>query len=85
MLARSAGVPCLGWQCMNFRYLGKSGFKISEITYGNWLTHGSQVENDQATGLRTRGTGVLASALSTLPTSTPTPRPRPCSGDGAQG
>jgi aryl-alcohol dehydrogenase-like predicted oxidoreductase len=34
---------------MNFRYLGKSGFKISEITYGNWLTHGSQVENDQAT------------------------------------
>jgi aryl-alcohol dehydrogenase-like predicted oxidoreductase len=23
--------------------------KISEITYGNWLTHGSQVENDQAT------------------------------------
>ena len=27
---------------------GDSGFKISEITYGNWLTHGSQVENDQA-------------------------------------
>jgi aryl-alcohol dehydrogenase-like predicted oxidoreductase len=23
--------------------------KISEITYGNWLTHGSQVENDAAT------------------------------------
>ena len=34
---------------MRFRYLGNSGFKISEITYGNWLTHGSQVENDQAT------------------------------------
>ena len=33
---------------MEFRYLGNSGFKISEITYGNWLTHGSQVENDQA-------------------------------------
>jgi len=33
---------------MDFRYLGNSGFKISEITYGNWLTHGSQVENDQA-------------------------------------
>jgi aryl-alcohol dehydrogenase-like predicted oxidoreductase len=33
---------------MNFRYLGASGFKISEITYGNWLTHGSQVENDIA-------------------------------------
>jgi len=33
---------------MNFRYLGNSGLKISEITYGNWLTHGSQVENEQA-------------------------------------
>ena len=33
---------------MEFRYLGNSGFKISEITYGNWLTHGSQVENDTA-------------------------------------
>jgi aryl-alcohol dehydrogenase-like predicted oxidoreductase len=34
---------------MEFRYLGKSGFKISEITFGNWLTHGSQVENEVAT------------------------------------
>ncbi len=34
---------------MDFRYLGHSGLKISEITYGNWLTHGSQLENDQAT------------------------------------
>ena len=34
---------------MDFRYLGASGLKISEITYGNWLTHGSQVENDMAT------------------------------------
>ena len=34
---------------MEFRFVGNSGFKISEITYGNWLTHGSQVENDQAT------------------------------------
>jgi aryl-alcohol dehydrogenase-like predicted oxidoreductase len=33
---------------MEFRYLGKSGLKVSEITYGNWLTHGSQVENDIA-------------------------------------
>ena len=33
---------------MKFRYLGNSGLKISEITYGNWLTHGSQVENDTA-------------------------------------
>ncbi|HEU5005746.1 MAG TPA: aldo/keto reductase family protein [Jatrophihabitantaceae bacterium] len=34
---------------MEFRYLGNSGMQISEITYGNWLTHGSQVENDVAT------------------------------------
>jgi aryl-alcohol dehydrogenase-like predicted oxidoreductase len=33
---------------MEFRTLGASGFKISEITYGNWLTHASQVENEQA-------------------------------------
>jgi aryl-alcohol dehydrogenase-like predicted oxidoreductase len=34
---------------MEFRYLGNSGFKISEVTFGNWLTHGSQVGNDVAT------------------------------------
>ncbi|MDJ0376876.1 aldo/keto reductase family protein [Cryobacterium sp. PH31-L1] len=34
---------------MKFRYLGNSGLKVSEITYGNWLTHGSQIENDTAT------------------------------------
>ncbi len=34
---------------MEYRYLGNSGLKVSEITFGNWLTHGSQVENDMAT------------------------------------
>jgi aryl-alcohol dehydrogenase-like predicted oxidoreductase len=34
---------------MEYRHLGRSGLKITEITYGNWLTHGSQVENDVAT------------------------------------
>ncbi|MFC5789421.1 aldo/keto reductase [Agromyces tardus] len=34
---------------MESRYLGASGFKISAITYGNWLTHGSQIEADAAT------------------------------------
>jgi aryl-alcohol dehydrogenase-like predicted oxidoreductase len=34
---------------VRFRYLGDSGLKISEIIYGNWLTHGSQVENETAT------------------------------------
>jgi aryl-alcohol dehydrogenase-like predicted oxidoreductase len=34
---------------MEFRHLGRSGLIVSEISYGNWLTHGSQVEEDQAT------------------------------------
>ena len=34
---------------MKFRSLGNSGLNVSEIAYGNWLTHGSQVEADQAT------------------------------------
>ncbi|MEU4525076.1 aldo/keto reductase family protein [Amycolatopsis sp. NPDC024027] len=33
---------------MEFRRLGRSGLNVSEISYGNWLTHGSQVEEDQA-------------------------------------
>ncbi|MEZ0164013.1 aldo/keto reductase family protein [Kineococcus sp. LSe6-4] len=33
---------------MEFRHLGRSGLKVSEITYGNWLTHASQVENEAA-------------------------------------
>ena len=33
---------------MEFRYLGNSGFKVSAISYGNWITHGSQVEEDAA-------------------------------------
>ena len=33
---------------MEFRRLGRSGLKVSEISYGNWLTHGSQVEADAA-------------------------------------
>ncbi len=33
---------------VGYRRLGASGLKITEITYGNWLTHGSQVEADTA-------------------------------------
>jgi aryl-alcohol dehydrogenase-like predicted oxidoreductase len=33
---------------MEFRRLGRSGLSVSEIAYGNWLTHGSQVEEEQA-------------------------------------
>jgi aryl-alcohol dehydrogenase-like predicted oxidoreductase len=34
---------------MEFRHLGRSGMLVSEISYGNWITHGSQVEAEQAT------------------------------------
>src|SRR3954466_11361838 len=33
---------------MEFRHLGRSGMLVSEISYGNWITHGSQVEEEQA-------------------------------------
>ncbi|HCP72110.1 MAG TPA: aldo/keto reductase, partial [Actinobacteria bacterium] len=33
---------------MEYRRLGSTGMYVSEITYGNWITHGSQVESDTA-------------------------------------
>jgi aryl-alcohol dehydrogenase-like predicted oxidoreductase len=33
---------------MEFRHLGRSGLVISEIAYGNWLTHGAQVDEEAA-------------------------------------
>jgi aryl-alcohol dehydrogenase-like predicted oxidoreductase len=36
-------------EMMEFRYLGRSGLKVSAVSYGNWVTHGSQVEADAAT------------------------------------
>ncbi|NDB18583.1 MAG: aldo/keto reductase [Actinobacteria bacterium] len=33
---------------MEYRHLGRSGLIISEITYGNWITHGGQVADDAA-------------------------------------
>jgi aryl-alcohol dehydrogenase-like predicted oxidoreductase len=33
---------------MEHRRLGRSGLHVSGISYGNWLTHGSQIEEDAA-------------------------------------
>jgi aryl-alcohol dehydrogenase-like predicted oxidoreductase len=33
---------------MEYRRLGSTGMYISEIAYGNWITHGSQVEQEAA-------------------------------------
>src|SRR5665213_2810630 len=47
---------------MEFRHLGRSGLIVSEIAYGNWLTHGSQVEADAAVAC-VRAESVLGDAL----------------------
>ena len=46
---RTSTTPVAKVRTMKTRNLGGSGLKISEIAYGNWLTHGSQVEEDAAT------------------------------------
>ncbi len=33
---------------MQHRRLGRTGLKISEITYGNWITHGNQIDDESA-------------------------------------
>lgn len=33
---------------MEYRRLGSSGMYVSEISYGNWITHGSQIEEQSA-------------------------------------
>jgi aryl-alcohol dehydrogenase-like predicted oxidoreductase len=33
---------------MEYRHLGRSGVIVSALSYGNWITHGGQVEEDAA-------------------------------------
>src|SRR5260370_14912115 len=33
---------------MDYRQLGRSGMIVSALSYGNWITHGSQIEEDAA-------------------------------------
>src|SRR3954463_376134 len=33
---------------MDYRHLGRSGFRVGVLTYGNWVTHGSQIEEGAA-------------------------------------
>jgi len=39
---------------MNYRKLGRTGLKVSEISYGSWLTFGNQVELDAAKAILRR-------------------------------
>lgn len=34
---------------VNYRKLGRTGLRVSEVSLGSWLTYGNQVENDTAT------------------------------------
>lgn len=34
---------------MAYRKLGSSGMYISELAYGNWVTHSEQIDQDAAT------------------------------------
>lgn len=36
---------------MKYRYLGNSGLKVSELSFGSWVTFGSQVDVDKAVSL----------------------------------
>ena len=47
-MAMATSTASIVWLMVNYRYLGNSGFKVSEIAYGNWITHASQVEHDAA-------------------------------------
>jgi len=38
---------------MKYRYLGNSGLMVSELSFGSWVTFGSQVDIDQAQELMT--------------------------------
>ena len=58
-----------GEMSMEFRHLGKSGLKVSAVSYGNWITHGSQLEAEQATAC-VRALSTPASPLSIPPTCT---------------
>ena len=33
---------------MDYRHLGNSGLEVSALAYGNWITHGSQIEEEVA-------------------------------------
>jgi aryl-alcohol dehydrogenase-like predicted oxidoreductase len=33
---------------VEYRRLGRSGLTVSQIAYGNWITHGDQIESEQA-------------------------------------
>ena len=70
---------------MEHRHLGNSGLEVSALSYGNWITHGSQIEEDAADGVRARLRSTRGSPPSTRRTSTHRVRRSPCSGRALRG
>ena len=58
---------------MEIRNLGTSGLRVTAISYGNWLTHGSQVEEDAALACVRQA---LEEGITTFDTATSTRTPR---------
>ena len=42
---------------MNYRRLGRSGLKVSELSFGSWVTYGNQLDTSAATRLHGRRVG----------------------------
>lgn len=62
---------------MEYRKLGNSGLTVSEISLGNWITHGAQVEDGIAEAcVRTALMQVLPHLIPQM--CTPIPRQNPC-------
>ena len=59
---------------MEHRHLGRSGLKISDIAYGNWITHGSQVEEEAAAACVAAALDTGITTFDTVPTRRPARR-----------
>ena len=56
---------------MNYRRLGRSGLKVSELSFGSWVTYGNQMGEDARARMHGGRATTPASISSTTPRSTP--------------
>ena len=61
---------------MNYRRLGASGLKVSELSFGSWVTYGNQLGTDAARRVHGGRATTRASTSSTTPRSTRRASPR---------
>ena len=46
----TSGIRRLG-DSMEYRHLGRAGIRVSELSYGSWVTFSNQLDNKSASGL----------------------------------